>query len=64
MTTSTVPSLIDADPHVVERAEPALLDEQRDAGADQLAGGAALQRVSRGSCGQSTAASALSSSPA
>ena len=41
---------IDADPGAVERAEPALLDEHRDAGADQLAGVAAaaqllLQRV-------------------
>ena len=38
MTTSTVPSAIDLDAHVVERAEPALLHEHRNAGADFFAG--------------------------
>ncbi len=36
---------VDLDPHAVGRAEPALLDEHRKAGADHLAGGAAARQL-------------------
>ena len=45
MTTSTSPDGADLDAHAVERPEPALLDENRQAGADLFAARAALAQL-------------------
>ena len=53
--------VVDDDPHAVERAEPALLDEQRKPGADRFAAGAPPLQVGLQRSSNPTAARALSS---